>query len=261
MALHACQRRSCIAARHSRPVQACRAPLRSGLWTARLPAANAGEPHSDTSDSDTSAAQEELQDSKSAANSHTHQQQDLSSAAEHTSAAAIEASPQGTGAGSVDGQHSSQAAGQDSIPAGSFPSPADVNALLNSMNSLPKAERQQYIRRLSQAVQADEQQPGPDGKAPEPVEQQGDRQRRQGCFWAPLCSTGQAELWLHMHCTRLCLVKWCVDVQWQNWCSPGYGAGHFWASTAEAAAPLRCSPCCQSQLHELAAAQWRVLHV
>ena len=202
VALHACQRRSCLAACHSRPAQACRAPLRSGLWTARLPAAHAGEPRSDTS-----AAQGELQGSESAGDSHAHQQQESSAAAEHSKPAAIEASLESTEAGSRDGQHSSQAAGQDSIPAGSFPSPADLHALLNSVNSLPKAERQQYIRHLQQAVQADDQQPGPDGTAPDPLEQQGNRQRRQGCCGVPLCSTGQAELCLGMHHTRLCLAK------------------------------------------------------
>ena len=181
VALHACQRRYSLAACHSRPARACRAPPRSGLWTVRLPAAHAGEPHSDTS-----AAQEELQDSESAANSQSHQQQASPGAAEHSSTAATEATSQGAQAGSGDGQHSSQAAGQESIPAGSFPSPADLHALLNSVNSLPQAERQRYIRHLQQAVQADDPQPGPDGKAPVPLEQQGDRQRRQGCFGAPL---------------------------------------------------------------------------
>ena len=181
VALHACQRRSFLAACHSRPAQAFRAPLHSGPWTARLPAAHAGEPHSDTS-----PAQEELQDSESAAHSHANQQQDSSAAAEHSRPAANEALPQGAEAGSGDSQHSSQAAGQDSIPVGSFPSPADVHALLNSVNSLPRAERQQYIRHLQQAVQADDQQPGPDGEAPKSVEQRGDRQRRQDCLGVPV---------------------------------------------------------------------------
>ena len=191
VALHACQRRSCLAARHSRPAQACRAALRTGLWTARLPAAHAGEHHSDTS-----AAQEELQDSESGADSHAHQQQDLPAAAEDSSTAASEATSQGADAGSGDSQRGSQAASQDSILAGSFPSPADLHGLLSSVNSLPVAERQKYLRHLQQAVQADGQQSGPDGKAPEPVEQQADRQRRQDYFWASLGSTGPAELWL-----------------------------------------------------------------